>query len=84
MGGARRPWKCILTDDPDRTLGEGQITHHATLIDAANKLAQATSPYGTIIRDDGHQARELTTQEQGLVDHVCQILGIDTQPLDAA
>ena len=30
-----------------------------------------------MIRDDGHEARELTAREQEFVQHVCGMLGVD-------
>lgn len=82
--GDRRPWKAITTNDPEQTLGEGEITHHETLIAAANKLAKAKTPFGTVIFDDGCTVRELTDREHQLVANVCDMLGVDVEPPDAA
>jgi hypothetical protein len=73
----RRPWKVITTDDPNQTLGEGRIRHYSSLIAAANALAKCSTPYGQIIRDDGHEVRELTDREQEFVATVCGMLGTD-------
>ena len=73
----RKTWKVITTNDPDQTLGEGRIRHYASLIAAANALAKSTEPYGQIIHDNGHEARELDEREQQFVEHVCGMLGID-------
>ena len=70
-----KPWKLITTDDPDKTLGEGHVRHHETLMQACNALAHDEAPHSTIIYDDGHTARELNDREEQLLEDVCDMLG---------
>ena len=79
-----RPWKVIVTDDPDKTLGEGRIRHFRTLLAAANALANGDAPYQQVIYDDCNCARELAPREQRFVENVCGMLGFDVEPVDDA
>jgi hypothetical protein len=74
-----RPYKLIVTDDPSQTLGEGEIRHHRTMLDAANAFAKHPAPYKQVIYDDGHIARELNQREQQLLEDVCDMLGYDVE-----
>lgn len=76
-----KPFKLITTTDPDQTLGEGEIRHYPTLLLAANAFATSTAPYKTVIYDDGCTARDLTPQEQQMLETVCGILGYDVEPV---
>jgi 5-methylcytosine-specific restriction endonuclease McrA len=73
----RKIWKVITSDTPDKTLAEGTIRHYSSLVAAATALAKSTQPYGQIIRDTGHEARELNDRERAFVEHVCDQLGMD-------
>jgi hypothetical protein len=76
--GDPRPWRLITTDDPDKTLGEGEMFRFATLIEAANAFAKADGSAGkTIIYDDGLEARALDAREAQFVRDVCALLGFD-------
>lgn len=74
---AMKPWKLIVTTDPDQTLGEGRMRHFAELIDAANAFATTPEPYAQVIYDDGCEVRELNADEQHLLDNVCELLGVE-------
>jgi hypothetical protein len=69
------PYRLISTDDPCRTLGQGEVRNFATMIDATNAFAKTTEPCKTVIYDDGCTARELNDREQWLLEHVCKMLG---------
>jgi hypothetical protein len=75
----RRPYKLIVTDDPAQTLGEGEIRHYPTMLDAANAFAKHPAPYKQVIYDDGHRARELNQREQQHLEDVCALLGLDVE-----
>jgi hypothetical protein len=75
----RRPYKLIVTDDPNRTLGECETRHHPTMLDAANAFAKHPAPYKQVIYDDGHLVRELNQREQQLLEDVCGMLGLDVE-----
>lgn len=77
-----RPYKLIVTTNPEQTLGEGEIRHFPTMLTAANAFANDTAPYKQIIYDDGCTARELNAREQEMLENVCGILGYDV--LDTA
>jgi hypothetical protein len=77
-----RPYKLIVTDDPDKTLGEGVIRHYPTMLDAANAFVKDSAPYKTVIFDDGCQARVLEDREQRLLEHVCGLHGYDVDQLE--
>jgi hypothetical protein len=36
----RRPYRLITSDDPCKTLGQGEVRHYARIIDAANAHAR--------------------------------------------
>ncbi len=76
-------YRLITTDDPCRTLGEGEKRDFATMIEAANAFVKVAAPFKTIIYDDGHQARELNRNEQRLLENVCAKLGYDLEDLAA-
>lgn len=63
------PYRLIPTDDPKRTLGEavdaGGVRYFPTLIAAANAFAKSEAPFKTVVYDDGHQARDLTDDDDG-------------------
>jgi hypothetical protein len=75
------PFRLISTDDPDRTLGEavdvGNVRYFPTIIDAANAFAKSEAPFKRVVYDDGHQARDLTADEERLVENVCTKLGLE-------
>lgn len=74
-----RPYRLITTDDPCKTLGQGEMRHFARIIDAANAFAKAEEPFKTVIYDDGCEARELNRNEQWMLESVCRILGYDVE-----
>jgi hypothetical protein len=49
---ADRPYRLIVTDDPCRTLAQGEARYFASMIDAANAFAKATEPYKTVIYEE--------------------------------
>jgi hypothetical protein len=74
-----REWRLLTTDDPSRTLGEGEVSYFGTLIEAANAFAKSEAPFKTVVFDDGCQARELNHDEERLLEHVCAKLGFDVE-----
>jgi hypothetical protein len=77
------PYRLITTDDPCKTLGQGEVRYFATMLDAANAFAKATESYKTVIYDDGCTARELNRNEQRLLENVCTMLGYDVGQVGA-
>ena len=77
-----RPYKLIETTNPDQTLGEGDIHHYRTMIDAANAFVHSTAPYKQVIYDNGHIARELNKREQQLLERVCHLLGYEIEQVN--
>jgi hypothetical protein len=77
------PYRLITSDDPCRTLAQGEMRYFARIIDAANAFAKATEPYKQIIFDDGCTARELNRSEQLLLEAVCGMLGYDVEDVGA-
>ena len=81
-----RPYRLLTTDDPDRTFGEaleaGDVTCHPTMLDAANGFVKAERRYRTVVYDDGCEARELTADEQRLLENVCAKLGHELVEVD--
>jgi hypothetical protein len=81
-----RPYRVLRTDDPERTFGEalaaGDVTYHPTMLDAANAFAKAERRYRAVIYDDGCEARELTADEQRLLENVCEMLGHELSEVD--
>jgi hypothetical protein len=53
------PYRLITTDDPCKTLAQGELRYFARIIDAANAFAKADEPWKTVNYDDGREAREL-------------------------
>jgi hypothetical protein len=80
---ADRPYRLITTDDPCRTLAQGEVRYFASMIDAANAFVKATEPFKTVIYDDGCEARELNRDEQRLLENVCAKLGYDVEAIGA-
>ena len=80
---ADRPYRLITTDDPCRTLAQGEVRYFAAMIDAANAFVKATEPYKTVIYDDGCLVRELNRDEQRLLENVCSMLGYDVEEVGA-
>jgi hypothetical protein len=77
------PYRLITTDDPCKTLAQGEVRYFATLIDAANAFAKTPEPYKQIVYDDGCTARELNADEQRLLENVCAMLGYDVEEVGA-
>jgi hypothetical protein len=77
------PYRLITTDDPGKTLGQGEVRYFGSMLDAANAFAKATEPYKTVIFDDGCTARELNRNEQRLLENVCAKLGYDVAEVGA-
>jgi hypothetical protein len=75
----RRPYKLIVTDDPNQTLGEGETRHYPTMLQAANAFAKDLAPYKHVIYDDGCNARELNQREEQQLEDVCDMLGLDVE-----
>ena len=80
---ADRPYRLIVTDDPCKTLGLGDVRYLGSMLAAANAFAKATEPYKTVIFDDGCCARELNRDEQRLLENVCAKLGLDVAEVGA-
>jgi hypothetical protein len=78
---ADRPYRLITTDDPTRTLGQGEVRYFRTLVQAANAFVNATEPFKTVVYDDGCTARELNRDEQRLLENVCAKLGYDVESI---
>jgi hypothetical protein len=78
-----RPYRLITTDDPCKTLAQGEVRHYARIIDAATAFAKAEEPFKTVIYDDGCTARELNRNEQWMLESVCRILGYDVEEVRA-
>ena len=74
-----RPYRLITTDDPCKTLGQGDVRYFARIIDAANAFAKAEEPFKTVIYDDGCEARDLNRNEQWMLESVCGLLGYDVE-----
>jgi hypothetical protein len=72
----RRPYKLITTDDPNVTLGEGEIRHYPSMLDAARAFVRDPAPFRQVIFDDGCVARELDDRERVLLEGVCDALGL--------
>jgi hypothetical protein len=62
-----RPYRLIVTDDPCKTLGQGEVRYFGSMIEAANAFMKCEQPYKTILYDDGCRARELTRDESRLL-----------------
>lgn len=77
------PYRLIATDDPCKTLAQGEVRYFASMIDAANAFVKAAEPYKTVIYDDGCTARELNRDEQRLLENVCAKLGYDVEAVEA-
>jgi len=80
---ATRPYRLIVSDDPCKTLGQGEVRYFARIIDAANAFAKASEPFKTVIYDDGCTARELNRDEQWMLESVCRFLGYDVEEIGA-
>jgi hypothetical protein len=74
---AGRPYRLIVSDDPCKTLEQGEVRYFVRIIDAANAFAKADEPFKTVIYDDGCTARELNRNEQWMLESVCRILGYE-------
>ena len=77
------PYRLITTDDPCKTLAQGEVRYFATLIDAANAFVKAEEPYKTVVYDDGCTARDLNRDEQRLLENVCSKLGYEIEEVGA-
>lgn len=80
---SERPYRLIVTDDPCKTLAQGEVRYFATMIAAANAFAKAEKPYKQIVFDDGCTARELNRDESRLLENVCSMLGYDIEEVGA-
>jgi hypothetical protein len=80
------PYRLLTTQDPDRTFGDaveaGGVRYFPTLIEVANAFAKSEAPFKTVLYDDGHEARELTADEDRLLAAVCSKLGLDVQEVE--
>ncbi len=77
-----RPYKLVVTSDPNLTLGEGRIRHYPSLLAAANAFVKDPSAYKQIVYDDGHCARELDEREEALLERVCWMLGYELDEIE--
>ena len=75
--GSGRAYRLITSDDPCKTLAQGEVRSFARIIDAANAFAQATEPFKQIVFDDGSHARELNRDETWMLESVCRFHGYD-------
>ena len=60
---ANPPYRLITTDDPTRTLGQGEVRYFRTLVQAANAFVNAPAPFRQIVYDDGCTARVLPHEQ---------------------
>jgi hypothetical protein len=81
---APRPYRLITSDDPCKTLGQGEVRHFERLIDACVAFVKSPEPYKQILYDDGCLARELTRSEQWILESVCGFHGYDVEERDYA
>lgn len=79
-----KPYKLLVTDDPEQTLGEGRMRHYSTMLEAANAFVKAAKdwPYRQIVYDDGCEVRELSEREHRLLEHVCSMLGYELEEVE--
>ena len=80
---SRAPYRLIVSDDPCRTLAQGEMRYFATMLAAANAFVKAEQPYMQIVYDDGCSARHLNGDEQRLLENVCAKLGYDVEEVGA-
>jgi hypothetical protein len=80
--GEPSPYRLITTDDPTRTLGQGEVRYFATLVQAANAFVNAPAPFRQIVYDDGCTARELDANEELFLEMVCNLLGHDLEAVE--
>ena len=59
-------------------LGDGHIRHYASFLDACNAYAKLKYPYQQIIFDNGETVREMDERERNMLDHVSEMLGIES------
>jgi hypothetical protein len=76
------PYRLITTDDPTRTLGQGEVRYFRTLVPAANAFVNAPAPFRQIVYDDGCTARELDANEELFLKTVCNLLGHDLEAVE--
>ena len=81
-GHADRPYRLIVTDNPDQMLGKGQMTHFATCLEACNAFVKHPAQYKTIVYDNGHEARELDQREERMLAAVCEKLGLEIEDVN--
>lgn len=77
------PYRLIVTDDPAKTLGQGDVTYHATMLEAANAFVKDSSPFKTVVYDDGCRARHLYAREERMLEQVCSMLGYELDEVGA-
>ena len=76
------PYRVITTEDPCRTLAQGESRCYPSMIEAANAFVKADEPFKTVIYDDGCVVRELNAGEQRLLENVCDMLGHELAEVD--
>jgi hypothetical protein len=79
--GEERPYTLIVSDDPTKTYGEGQMSDWPTLDEAARAFLRSPAPYKAIVFDDDHEARELNAAEQAGVRCVCAVAGYSIEEI---
>jgi hypothetical protein len=79
---AHRPYRLIVSDDPCKTLGQGEVRYFKRIVDAANAFAKAEQPFKQLVYDDGCEARFLNRNEQWMLESVCRVLGLDVEERD--
>ena len=77
------PYRLIVTDDPSRTLAQGEVRYFATVLDAAKAFVRAEEPYKQIVYDDGCEVRWLNRDEQWMLESVCGFHGFDVEGVGA-
>jgi hypothetical protein len=77
------PYRLITSDDPCKTLAQGEVRYFATMLDAANAFVKAAEPFKTVIYDDSCTARHLNGDERRLLENFCATLGYDVEELGA-
>ena len=66
-GAYRRPsrssHRLITSDDPCKSLAQGEVRYFASMLDVAKAFAKTPEPYKQIVYDDGCEVRHLNRDE---------------------
>jgi hypothetical protein len=77
------PYRLITTDDPAKTLGQGEVRYFASMLDAANAFVKDPSPFKTVVYDERCRARHLIDREERQLEQVCAMLGYEVGEVGA-